>query len=89
MTVMLLALLFSDSALSSSDASDYSLAPDYEGASSEPHVIAPVRGRAWTPRVEWPSERADCPAFFTGEIEGFGLFRVGPRCADEEIPHAL
>jgi len=90
MTVMLLALVFSDAALSASDASNYEVVLDHEGGGAEPHVVAPARGRAWTPRVDdWSTGKADCPAFFRREIDGFGLLRVGPKCADEEVPYAL
>jgi hypothetical protein len=32
---------------------------------------------------------SDCPAFVQHEVEGGTLIRVGPRCADEEIPYSL
>jgi len=89
MTVMLLALMMGDAALSGSDSVEYGGLRD-GGAISEPYVVAPVRGRAWTPRVDdWSDEKAGCPAFFQREVKGFGVFRVGPACADEEIPYAL
>lgn len=84
MTVMLLALIFSDSALI---ASDYRLPGEAEiDTRYEPRPKA----REWQPGVDgWKIENRDCPAFFQRELEGGTLIRVGPRCEDEEIPYAL
>jgi hypothetical protein len=92
MTVMLLAMLLSDAAANASDADDYTLAQDYGGGGGSAvaqQIAAPVRGRAWTPRVDWTPSKTECPAFFSREIKGFGVFRVGPTCAEEDVPHAL
>jgi hypothetical protein len=92
MTVMLLALLFSDAALNSADASEYRFVADVDGGgSAEPYVEVRSKTHKWTPRVErWTVEKADCPAFFQREIAGFGQYRVGPRCReDDQLPHAL
>jgi hypothetical protein len=83
---MLLALFLSDAALNSSEASEYRL------------LVEPLSGddtvatrRPWTPGVNgWERKSTeDCPAFFQRELEGIGVVRVGPRCADDEIPYAL
>jgi hypothetical protein len=86
MTVMLLALFFSDAALNANEASDYRLL-----ANPLADADQPVSRRAWTPGVKGWERRSteDCPAFFQRELEGVGVVRVGPRCADEEIPYAL
>jgi hypothetical protein len=85
MTVMLLALMFSDAALNSSEAGEYRLVENHE-----PEAEPRSRTRRWTPGVQsWTIEKTDCPAFFQRQLEGFGIFRVGPRCADEEMPYAL
>ena len=83
MTVMLLALLFSESALNANEAGTYRLDED-------PYVEPRSRTREWKPGVDgWKIERPECPAFFSQEVEGIGVVRVGPHCADEEIPYAL
>ena len=84
MTVMLLALILSDSALR---ANDYRLTEDQEiDARYEPRP----RAREWKPGVDsWKMETRDCPAFFRHEVEGVGFLAVGPTCEDEEIPYAL
>ena len=83
MTVMLLALILSDAALS---ANDYRLEEPGIDTRFEP---AP-RTREWTPGVDsWKVENKDCPAFFQRQVEGVALVRVGPRCEDEEVPYAL
>ena len=83
MTVMLLALIFSDAAL----ASEYRLTGDQQvDTRFEPRP----RTREWKPGVDgWTSESRDCPAFFQREADGVGFLRVGPLCEDEEIPYAL
>ena len=87
MTVMLLALLFSDAALGHADAANYRLVGQHEiDTRFEPRP----RPREWRPGVDgWKIENRDCPAFFQREAEGVGRFSVGPRCEDEEIPYAL
>jgi hypothetical protein len=88
MTVMLLALLFSDAALASNEATESRDA--HESASVEHRAGRQSRDNDWTPRVrEWTIEKPDCSAFFQREIEGFGLFRIRPRCAEDGLPHAL
>ena len=88
MTVMLLALFFSDAALNSSEASAYRI--DEHSESAEPYAEPRSHTREWKPGLDgWKIERTDCPAFFSQEIEGFGVLRVGPRCIDEELPYAL
>ena len=84
MTVMLLALVFSDTALI---ASDYRLSGESEiDTRYEPQP----RPREWKPGVDsWKIENRDCPAFFQHEVDGGAVIRVGPRCEDEEIPYAL
>ena len=83
MTVMLLALLFSESALNASETGAYRIEDD-------PYVEPRSRTREWKPGLDsWKIERTDCPAFFTREVEGFGPVRVGPSCVDEEVPYAL
>jgi hypothetical protein len=85
---MLMALLFSDAALNASKLDGNQVRHDKR--SSEPHVTTTPRARSWTPGVRnWTIEKSECPAFFRREIEGFGVVRVGPRCADEEVPYAL
>jgi hypothetical protein len=85
MTVMMLALMFSDAALNASQANEYRLVENHD------HDAAPQRRmRQWTPKLEsWTIEKDDCPAFFQRELKGFGMFRVGPQCTDEEVPYAL
>jgi len=88
MTVMLMALLFSDAALNASKLTEAHVERD--GRDTEPHVTTTPRGRGWTPGIRsWTIEKTECPAFFRREIEGFGIVRVGPRCVDEEVPYAL
>ena len=84
MTVMLLALILSDSALR---ANDYRLSEDQEiDTRFEPR---PSR-REWKPGVDsWRIEKPDCPAFFRRDVDGVGSLAVGPTCEDEEIPYAL
>jgi hypothetical protein len=85
MSVMLLALLLSDSALNASEASEYRLVV-------EPLTDADERSksRAWTPGVDsWERGGDECPAFFQRHIDGVGQVRIGPRCQKEEIPYAL
>jgi hypothetical protein len=89
MTVMLLALLMSDSALNASDIRAYRITEESTGESRE--TQARERARAWKPGVDrWMIEKVECPAFFKDQIEGFGNLQVGPRCdADLEVPYAL
>ena len=84
MTVMLLALILSDSTLRSSD---YRLSEEREiDTRGEPLP----RSREWKPGVNrWTIENRDCPAFFRHEFDDVGLVTVGPSCEDEEIPYAL
>jgi len=84
MTVILIALALSESTLTTTEVKDYRLA-------AEPHADTSANHRRWTPGVDsWKREgERDCPAFFERELEGFGVFRVGPRCTEEEIPYAL
>jgi hypothetical protein len=80
-------MLFSDTAFNSSEANAYRID---EHSESEPYAEPRSRTREWKPGVDgWKIKRADCPAFFSREIEGFGVFQVGPRCVDEEVPYAL
>jgi hypothetical protein len=84
--MMLLALAFSNSALTAADASDLHESTGTSG----PHSAPAVRARAWQPGVDkWDDEKSKCPIFFRHDVEGFGVVRVGPRCADDEIPYAL
>jgi hypothetical protein len=92
MSVMLLALLFSDSALNAADAHQLRFVADVDGSgSSEPHVEVHSSTHNWTPRIEsWTVEKAECPALFQRQIPGFGELRVGARCReDDPFPHAL
>jgi len=85
MSVMLLALLLSDSALNASDASEYRLVVE-----PLPEADERSKSRAWTPGVDgWERGGNECPAFFQHHIDGFGQVRIGPRCEKEEIPYAL
>ena len=85
MTVMLLAMLLSDSALAASDANEYRLVVELL-----PEADERSKSRAWTPGVDsWERGGNDCPAFFQRHIDGFGQIRIGPRCEKEEIPYAL
>lgn len=89
MTVMLLALFFSDAALNSSEAGTYRIDEQSE-ALAEPYAEPRSRTREWKPGLDgWKIERNDCPAFFSQKVEGFGVFQAGPSCADEEVPYAL
>lgn len=86
MTMMLLALVFSNAALNSADASDR---PETAGP-AEPRTNPTIRARAWRPGIDsWEEERRECPIFFQDAIEGFGVVRIGPRCDEPEIPYAL
>jgi len=90
MTVMLMALFFSESALNASKASEYRVLGEHETELFEPNETVTSHRQGWTPRVQiWTIEKTECPAFFRSEVEGFGQFRVGPRCPDEEVPYAL
>jgi hypothetical protein len=94
MTVMLLALFFSDAAMNATDVSEHRFVANEEvggPATSEPRVEATTtRTRAWNPHVQsWSARQAECPAFFSREIEGFGVFKLGPTCDPEEVPYAL
>ena len=92
MTVMLLALFLSDAALNAAEFSEYRIVADEEvgGGGAEPRIEATRRTRAWNPHLQsWPSRRAECPAFFSGQIEGFGVFKIGPSCDPEDMPYAL
>jgi hypothetical protein len=89
---MLLALLFSEAALSAAETSEYrDINDQLDPGGASVSVAAPVRGHAWSPRVDsWGEEKSECPIFFQREIQGFGVFRLGPRCAEhEDFPHAL
>jgi hypothetical protein len=90
---MLLAMLFSEAALSAAEESERPIVNgSQERIGGAPAALAaPVRGHFWTPRVgSWTDEKGECPIFFQREIEGFGLVRVGPRCAAADgFPHAL
>ncbi|HEX6742539.1 MAG TPA: hypothetical protein VF079_12185 [Sphingomicrobium sp.] len=84
MTVMLLALIFSDTTLRGGD---YRLV---EGQEIDTRYEAEPRPREWKPGVDsWKIETRDCPALFRHDVEGVGFLSVGPRCEDEEIPYAL
>lgn len=84
MTVMLLALILSDSALR---ADDYRSPEDREiDTRYEPRP----RTREWKPGVDgWTIDDRECPALFRHDAEGVGFVTVGPSCDDEEIPYAL
>jgi len=85
MTVMLLAMLLSDSALNASEVTEYRLVVE-----PLPEADEPPKSRAWTPGVDsWERKGNECPAFFQRHIDGFGQVRIGPRCPKEEIPYAL
>jgi hypothetical protein len=89
---MLLALLFTDAALSASESGESRIVSEQAAGGGPPaSIAAAVSGHAWTPRVEnWRAEEAECPIFFQREVEGFGVFRMGPRCAQpDDYPHAL
>jgi hypothetical protein len=82
---MLLALAFSDAALSARP-DGYRVLDEQQADRSAPHSHL----RAWSPRVEWPGERDECPIFFRHGLDGFGQVRVGPRCREDDgLPHAL
>ena len=84
MTVMLVALILSDSTLI---ASDYRLVEDQQ---VDPRFEPRPRPREWKPGVDgWTIENKDCAVFFRRDVAGAGLLTVGPRCEDEEIPYAL
>jgi hypothetical protein len=91
MTVMLLALLFSDAAINTADLNENRVLEEQEiGGFAEPHVEARSRTHPWTPGVKsWENNSSDCPIFFQRDIKGFGVFRVGPRCNEDGLPHAL
>jgi hypothetical protein len=82
----MIALMFSDAALNMSKANRYRLVENHDQEDAPKRHV-----RQWTPRVEsWTVEKAECPAFFQREIAGFGQFRAGPRCReDDQLPHAL
>jgi hypothetical protein len=82
MPVILLALALSESALSATEVKDYRLVAEPQDSPAS---------RRWTPGVDsWKREGGeDCPAFFQGDLDSFGVLRVGPRCTEEEIPYAL
>jgi hypothetical protein len=82
MPVILLALALSESAVHGAEVVDYRLVV-------EPQTDSSASRRPWTPGVDSWKREGDCPAFFQNEVEGFGVLRVGPDCADEEIPYAL
>ena len=84
MTVMLLALILSDTTLA---ASDYRLVDEQRfDTRFEPRP----QPREWKPGVDsWKIETRDCPAFVRQDLGTFGVFSAGPRCEDEEIPYAL
>ncbi len=85
MTMMLLALAFSDAALAKGGVTEYRLTVELP-----PSGQSSAEGRAWTPGIDgWKPEKVDCPVFFQREIKEFGMFRVGPKCTQEEIPYAL
>ena len=88
MTVMLLALLIGDPALNASGASDYRLS---EGREAQAFAGTQGEGadhRRWTPGIDsWTRKGSDCPAFFQRDMGGFGIFRFGPRCSEEELPY--
>ena len=85
MTAMMLALMFSDATLNTSEASEYRLVENHDRETGPQRRV-----RQWTPKLEsWTIEKEDCPAFFQRELERFGEFRVGPSCIDEEVPYAL
>jgi hypothetical protein len=85
MTAIMLALMFSDATLNASEFTEYRLVENQD------QETAPQRRmRQWTPGIDsWKIENKDCPAFFSRELEGFGEFRVGPSCVEEEVPYAL
>jgi hypothetical protein len=86
MTAMLLALVFSESALSQADEPHYRIFEEQEESRSAPQAD----GRPWSPNVEWKDEEADCPIFFRRDIDGFGTLSVHPRCREDDgLPHAL
>jgi len=84
MTVILLALALSESALTAAETRDQRLVVDPQTGSSADR-------RRWTPGADsWKREGdQECPAFFKREVKGLGVFRIGPRCTEEEIPYAL
>jgi len=85
MTAIMLALMFSDATLNANEASEYRLVENHDQESAPQR-----RMREWTPGIEtWKIENESCPAFFQRDIKGFGVFRVGPKCTEEEVPHAL
>jgi len=88
MTVVLLALALSNTAIGSTDASSYRL-EDQSNALAEPYAEPRSRTREWKPGLDgWKLERTDCPAFFSQGIDGFGALSVGPRCLDEAVPYS-
>ena len=91
MTVMLLALVFSDAALNASEVGKYKIGSEMDGGGAETRAQPSNRTRAWSPGVDsWKTESGDCPVFFQRDIDGFGTFRVGARCREDDgLPHAL
>ena len=86
MTTILLALVFSNAALAAAEAND---AQDGAGAAA-PRPSPTISARAWHPDVDnWDDERSECPIFFQQHVDGFGIVRIGARCADDDYPHAL
>lgn len=85
MTAMLLAIALSDAALNAQEMKSYRVSDQQDvGGSAEPIRVTHTQTRAWTPGVaDWSDRKADCPIFFQKEIEGFGTFKVGPRCQSE------
>jgi hypothetical protein len=84
MTVMLLALVFSDTTLR---AGDYRLVG---GQEIDTRYERQPRPPEWKPGADsWTIENKDCPALFQHDVGGFGPITIGPRCEDEEIPYAL
>ena len=86
MTMMLLALVFSNAALTAAEARDL----QESGGTTAPHSGPTIRARVWHPGVDkWEDEKAECPIFFQEDVDGFGVVKIGGRCADEDIPYAL
>jgi hypothetical protein len=85
MPIMLLALALSDAALNAHQMNEYRPSDQQEaGGSAESQSDKLQQNRAWTPGVtDWSGDKGDCPIFFQKELNGFGAFKVGPRCSTE------
>jgi hypothetical protein len=87
MTAILLALVLADGAVTASEYREYKIVEEKDGGDRADPASAT---HVWAPRVQsWGAEKAGCRAFYEGEIDGFGILRVGPLCTTEHDPVAL